>query len=76
MKQRMRWFEEKMLETIEGYDKKLEERVEVRLEQIQRAFLSRTEKAAHAMFEEKNKIIMQAINVVNENFDKMRVDHG
>ena len=51
-----------MQKTLDEFDKKLEERVEKRLEQIQRAFLNRTSKAADKMFEEKNKIIMEQVD--------------
>ena len=75
MKQKMVNFEDIVQSKLDEYDQKLEQRVERRLEEIQRAFLRRTERAAHDMFEEKNKIIMQAIDDVKDTCVQMRQDH-
>ena len=76
IKEKIDEFEERVQETLDDFDRKLEAKVEVRLEQIQRAFLARTAKAADKMFEEKNQIIMDAVAKVNENFDRMRGEHN
>ena len=76
MKQKMRYFEMKVQEKLDDYESGMQERVEQRLEQIQRAFLSRTERAADKVFQEKNVIIMAKLDEVHRHFEEIRKAHA